>query len=105
METNEYLEKQRYERAEKRVKALAGFYRHFAVFVIINAVVLAVNYFTLKPNEQFLRFNTFSMAFFWGIGIFFHALGTLVPNLFFGIQWEERKITEILSKQKSAKWK
>ncbi|NJS41067.1 2TM domain-containing protein [Candidatus Gracilibacteria bacterium] len=37
---------------------------------------------------------------FWGIGILFHAAGVYIfDGRFFGADWEEKKIQEILDKQ------
>lgn len=92
------------ERARKRVKAIAGFYRHFAVYVLVNLFLIAMQYFNLDPGERFLKFSTFSTAFFWGIGLAFHALSVFGPNIFLGHDWEERKIRELMDKNKKNKW-
>lgn len=105
MENNETTQQLRIERARKRVKALAGFYKHLAVYLVINGFLLALKYFKLDPGEAFFRFGTFSTAFFWGIGLGFHALGVFGTHVFLGSNWEERKIQEILEKEKrSNKW-
>ncbi|MBD3582604.1 2TM domain-containing protein [Flavobacterium selenitireducens] len=100
------LDHMRFERAQKRVKQISGFYRHLAVYVIINAGNLIVKAVNLDPGETFFDFGTFSMAFFWGIGLLVHALSTFGPGLFLGNDWEERKIREILEREKrqDKKW-
>ncbi len=88
------------ERARKRVKAIAGFYKHLSVYLLVNLLLLALRYFRLDPGEEFWRFETFSTAFFWGIGLAFHALGVFGTNLFLGPDWEDRKIRELMEKDK-----
>lgn len=94
----------KYERAKKRVKAISGFYQHFMVYILVNLFLIAAQYFNLEPGEKFFRFGTFSTAFFWGIGVVFHAFGVFGKNVFLGNDWEEKKIQEIIDKEKSSKW-
>ena len=58
----------------------------------------------MDNDERFFEFSTFSTAIFWGIGIAFHALGVFGTNIFLGHDWEERKIQQIMSKDKTKKW-
>ncbi|MCK5638887.1 MAG: 2TM domain-containing protein, partial [Flavobacteriaceae bacterium] len=46
----------------------------------------------------------FTTAFFWGIGLMFHAYGVFGKNLLFSKDWEERKIKEIIEKDKQDLW-
>lgn len=94
----------RYQRATKRVKAISGFYKHLGVYLIVNGFMLAMRYFRLHTGEEFFTFGNFSMAFFWGIGLVFHAFGVFGPAAMFGPDWEERKIREIMEKEKGKKW-
>jgi hypothetical protein len=43
-------------------------------------------------------------AFFWGIGLVAHGFSVFVPQWFLGNDWEERKIKEIMEKEKQNKW-
>ncbi len=104
MEHNASIEQLRLERARKRVKALAGFYKHLSVYVLINAFLITMNYFRLSPSEPFLKFDNFATAFFWGIGLGFHALSVFGTNAFLGVDWEERKIRQIMDRDKRNKW-
>jgi len=97
-------EQQRFEKASKRVKSIAGFYKHLIVYILVNIFLLAIKYYSLDPNDNFFEFSTFSTLFFWGIGLVFHALGVFGPTIFFGKNWEEKKIQEIMNKEKSQKW-
>ena len=101
---NHNLEHQKFERAQKRVKALSGFYKHAIVYVLVNLFLITIHYFSLEPGEVFFEFSTFATAFFWGFGLVFHALGVFGPTLFFGHDWEEKKIRELMDREKKQKW-
>ena len=95
----------RYELAYKRVKRIKGFYVHTLVYVLVNAYIIVSSY---SKNDMgadfFFRWETFSTAFFWGIGLMAHGLSVFGRNLFFSADWEERKIKEFMEKEKSQKW-
>lgn len=86
-----------YMRAEKRLKAVKGFYWHAFWYVVVNIFLIFV---IARNNENFWHFGTFSTAIFWGIGLGFHALGVFGKHLFFSRSWEERKIKEYMDKEK-----
>jgi hypothetical protein len=98
-------EEAKYERAKKRVRALSGFYKHLAVYIIVNAALIAIKYFNGENSNDFIQFNTFSTAFFWGIGLAFHAMGVFYNHVFFGRSWEDRKIRELMDKDKDKQQK
>ncbi|WP_040278150.1 2TM domain-containing protein [Psychroserpens damuponensis] len=84
-----------YLRAQKKVKAIMGFYWHLASYVIVNIFLIIL---ITSNGVKFFSFGTFSTAFFWGIGIFFHFLGVFGSDFFLGKQWEQKKIKEIMDK-------
>lgn len=92
------------ERAFRRIKAFSGFYRHLMVYILVNAFLLAIKYFNLDEGEKFFTFNTFTTAFFWGFGLAFHALGVFSNSVLFGRAWEEKKMRELMEKDKKQKW-
>ncbi len=100
-----YSEEERYIRAKERIKKLKGFYRHFAVYFIVN-MFLSIGKITGEIShgktfiEAFWDFGTFALWFFWGIGIFFHAMGVFGPSIFFGKDWEQRKLKEFMNEDK-----
>jgi len=83
-----------YLRAKKRVEKLVGFYRHLAIYLVINSVIIGVNAY--YSNNFGFNLRTFSTALFWGIGLLFHFLGVFGPNFMFGKAWEKRKIEQYL---------
>lgn len=104
MENLTEFERQKFERAKKRVQAITGYYKHLASYILVNALLLAVKVVALDPGEKFFVFSTFSTAFFWGIGLAFHTASVFGKNIFLGNDWEEKKIKEIMEKEKSSKW-
>lgn len=96
---------ERYNLAYKRVKRIKGFYVHALVFVLVNAFIIISSYNrSLFGTEVFLRWETFSTALFWGIGLLAHGMSVFGRNIFFGQNWEEKKIQQFMEKDKSEKW-
>ena len=98
---------ERYKIAAKRVKEIKSFYTHLAVYLVINTLIIFYN-----SNSNFfgdgsinISFDSFSTAFFWGIGLFCHWASVFGPNLFLGKNWEERKIKELMDKEKNDRQK
>lgn len=88
----------RYIAARKEVKKIKGFYIHLAVYLVINTIFIANN--TIAAGWEGFISTVSSIGFFWGIGVFFHWYGTFGKNLVFGKKWEQRKIKELLDKDK-----
>ncbi|MCL8009273.1 2TM domain-containing protein [Gelidibacter japonicus] len=103
METN-YFEKERYERAKKRVQRITGFYSHLLVYVVINLMIVVVNVQRLDPGESYFQWQNFTTLFFWGIGLLAHGLSVFMPYIVLGKNWEERKIKELMEKERKSKW-
>ena len=95
----DYREEERYLQAQKKVDKLKGFYGHFISYVIVNVFILTMIVLNLDSGESFWQFGHFSTAFFWGIGVVFHAFGVFGSNLILGQKWEERKMKEYMSKE------
>jgi hypothetical protein len=95
----------RYELAYKRVKRIKGFYIHALVYVLVNAYLIISSYVhTTHLDKDFFNWETFSTALFWGIGLVAHGMSVFGRDLFFGTDWEERKIKEFMDKDKNQKW-
>lgn len=104
MERLKTPEEVRLERATKRVQEIKGYYKHLASFVLVNAFLILINFLNLDQGETFWKFSTFSVAFFWGIGLFFHTLNVYGRNFFLGEDWEEKKIKEFMDRKQNTKW-
>lgn len=99
-----FYDYQKSELIVKRVQRIRSFYGHLAAYIVVNLGLLALNYFSLEQGESFWEWSTFSTAIFWGIGLFFHALGMLVNTVFLGSEWENKKMEELVGKQTQQKW-
>jgi hypothetical protein len=62
-----------YERAKKRVEAKFGFYIHLSVYIVVNLLLVVINFST---STQYLWFKWPLMG--WGVGLFFHALSVFL---------------------------
>ncbi|MCI9844770.1 2TM domain-containing protein [Flavobacterium pectinovorum] len=91
-----YAEADRYYEAQKKVKQIREFYEHLTVFVLVNPIVIAVN---LMTSPGYLWFVWCLMG--WGVGVVLHGLKAFEYMPFFDKKWEERKIQEILEKEKN----
>lgn len=88
-------EAEAYVAAKKRVEDIKGFYGHLMSYVIANAVMAAINLIFTPKNIWFI----FPLMG-WGIGLTVHAFSVWGPSMWFGRQWEEKKIAELLAKEK-----
>ena len=86
--------------AYKRVKRIKAFYTHLIVYVFVNLYLIFNRRFEASSNEIFYELHTYSTAFFWGIGLLAHGLSVFGREIFFGSNWEERKIKEYMNKDK-----
>jgi len=73
MEENDMENREAYKRAKKRAEAKLGFYLHLAVYIVVNILLIIIN---LSTSTEYLWFKWPLIG--WGIGVFFHALGTFV---------------------------
>ena len=96
---NQFQKDERYYAAQNKVKSIKGFYIHFTVYVFVNSILI----FQIHSNSgnDFWRWESFSSALFWGIGIIAHGANVFGSNLLFGKNWEDRKIQELMEKDKS----
>ena len=97
-----------YERAQKRVKDIKGFYGHLAAYIIVNLIVMLTRarFLTVHSvnnsldNVEFFNWidwNTYGTSIFWGIGLIFHGIKVFVKNPFLGKAWEERQIKKYMN--------
>lgn len=95
----------RYELAYKRVKRIKSFRVHAFVYLLVNAFII-ISTFNRSAigSEVFFKWETFSTALFWGVGLLAHGLSVFGSDFFFGSDWEERKIKEFMDEDKKQKW-
>ena len=100
----ENLDEIKYQEAVKRVKKIKGFYTHLIVFIVINTMLLVVKYNNVDSSDNFWRWQSFNTIIFWGIGLAAHGLSVFMPTMLMGKNWEEKKIKELMEKEKNNKW-
>ena len=86
----------KYIQAKKRVKQIKGFYIHAAIFVLVNLLLL----FLKTTKQDHITVDDFWGMGLWGIGLLAHGFTVFLPNFFLGNDWEERKIRELMDKNK-----
>jgi hypothetical protein len=97
---NQIQKDERYYAAQKRVKSIKGFYIHLLVYVLVN-IFLIIQIYLANKNE-FWQWKSFTVALFWGIGILSHGISVFGSNLLFDKNWEDRKIKELMDKDKKS---
>jgi hypothetical protein len=88
----------RYEGARRRVRQIRGFYLHCALFVAVNVVLHVIN-FVASPKVYW----AFWPLLGWGIGLLAHGFATYRWIPFMGKEWEERKIRELMDRDRRDK--
>lgn len=86
---------EKYQRARRRVMAIKGFYIHLFFYVVVNIGLFLINILASSGHLWF-----FWPLFGWGIGVAAHGFSVFGILGLFGRDWEERKIKEILEKEK-----
>lgn len=100
METNYSNEHNIYLKAQKKVEDLKAFYGNLTMYIIIISGLAILN---LVTYPKYLWF--FYPAIGWGIGVVIHGMSVFNYMPFLGSNWEEKKIQELMDKDKSDKWK
>ncbi|MDA9087376.1 2TM domain-containing protein [Polaribacter sp.] len=90
------LENSKYVRAVKRVEKLKEFYQNIASYCIVIPFLIFIN-LRFSPGFYWFWFPMFG----WGIGLTFHFLEVNNYTIFFGKNWEEKKIEELMKKQQN----
>ncbi|MEO8534954.1 MAG: 2TM domain-containing protein [Flavobacterium sp.] len=109
-DAREYSTDERYNIAYKKVKRIKGFYSHLRIYVIINVIIIISSsnksiFGDAGAHEIFWRWETFSTAVFWGIGLLAHGLSVFGRDMFFSDDWEEKKIQQYMKKEEAqSKW-
>ena len=86
-------------KARKRVREIKGFYTHLVIYIAINIMMFLIWAFTSWGRFPWF---IFSVAF-WGFGLFFHWFAVFVQGGLFGSDWEERKVKDIIEKERTKK--
>ena len=86
-------EQTRYHEAKKRVEEIRGFYFHVVIYFLVNAGLIVLNLLTSPEYHWFIW-----PLIGWGLGLIIHAIS--VFGGLWGKDWEERKIKEIMEKER-----
>ena len=81
-------------RARKRVKEMRGWYRSALSYAVIIPFLWVVNLLTSGP--LWAHWPTLG----WGFGLTVHGLSVFAGRSFFGTEWEEKKVDEIMAREK-----
>lgn len=84
-------------RAKKKVDSIKGFYSHLTVYLLVNTFIVSI--IVWNTGIELFSFSALATPFFWGIGLVSHALGVFGEDLFFGKDWEQRKINELMESE------
>lgn len=91
-----YSKEEKYLRAKKKVDDLKGFYSNLLAYCLVNPFLIFVNLMT-SPSHYWFWYPMIG----WGIGIVFHAVGVFNRTSYFGKEWEERKIQEMMKEDEN----
>jgi len=89
-----------YYKAQKKVEEIKGFYGNLFSYVIIITGLTIVN---LATSPEYLWFLYPALG--WGLGVAIHAMSVFNYMPFLGSGWEERKVKELLEKERNNKWR
>lgn len=95
MRTTDNFESNNYVRAVERVEKIKEFYKNLASYILVMPFLIFIN---LRFSSGFYWF--WFPLFGWGIGVAFHGLEAYGYDFFLGKDWEERKIKELMKKDK-----
>jgi hypothetical protein len=90
-----YNEEDKYLLAKKKVENIKGFYGNLTSYIFVNILLIAINLWT-SPNHLWFYWP----LMWWGLGVLFHGLKVFEVLPSFGKDWEERKIKELMKKEK-----
>ena len=81
-------------RARKRVKDIRSFYISATMYCIVIPSLWAFN--LISGGKIWAHWATIG----WGIGLTAHGLSVFAGRSFFGTEWEEKKVDEIMAREK-----
>ncbi|MEM7186737.1 MAG: 2TM domain-containing protein [Bacteroidota bacterium] len=89
---------EKYRRAKEKVAKIRDFYGHLTIYLIFVVVFIWINSYS----------GGFPWAIFpiagWGLGVLGHAAETFEYNIFFGKDWEQRKIREFMDEEEEIRF-
>lgn len=92
-------EESNYLKAQKKIEDIKGFYGNLSSYVVIITGLAILN-ITTSPGHLWFMYP----AIGWGIGVVIHGVSVFNYMPFLSKDWEERKMKELMDKEKSKKW-
>lgn len=91
----------RYLEAKKTIENIKGFYGNLISYIVVNLFLLIIN---LVYSPEHLWF--YWPLLWWGLGVVIHGLKVFNAFPVFAKDWQEKKIKELMDKEKSKgeKW-
>lgn len=95
-------EEEQYKRAQARVRRVRGFYSSLITYILVNLLLLVINLVT-SPNSLWFYW----VSIIWGFVIVVkQAFNTFtIKDRFLGDEWEQKKIDELIKKERKKKQK
>ncbi|KAF2516845.1 2TM domain-containing protein [Flavobacterium salilacus subsp. salilacus] len=87
-----------YQRAQKKVKEIKGFYINLACYCIVIPVLIYIN-LRFTPEYHWFWYSTIA----WGSGVLIHGLAAFGHLPYMSQNWEERKIREFMEEERNKK--
>jgi len=84
-------EDRKYQKALERVRMIRGFYTHLVIYVLVNTLLFLIN---IMASPDVLWFYWPLLG--WGVGVVVHVFYVFGFGRWFGPDWEEKKIKEIM---------
>ncbi|MGZ3461129.1 MAG: 2TM domain-containing protein [Archangium sp.] len=85
---------QAYERANKRVEDLSGFYMHLLVYLVINLGLFLID--VLTPGGPWFYWPLIG----WGTVVLLHGVTVLLQGSLFTERWKERKVRQLMERDR-----
>jgi len=96
----DYIQEERYLKAQKRIKEIKGFYSHVVVTILVIPFLIFIN-LRFSPHFHWFWFPIFGLGFslviHWLTVFGFGVLGL-------GRDWEDRKIKEMMEEENKRKY-
>jgi len=99
MENTNEIESDKLSKIHKKVEEIKGFYGNLAAYVLVITGLAILNLVTYAKYLWFLY-----PAAGWGIGVLIHWMAVFNKMPFLGRSWEEKKIRELMEKERTQKW-
>ena len=93
-----------YKIAKKRVDEIKKFYKHFAVYLVINFIFIGRRIYTdIRFGDSFFEaftdIDNYGFFFWWGVFLIVHAIKVFGFPSLFNKDWEERKVKEFMNEE------